>query len=355
MPGPTPKVVQMSNVFRSQLLARERSAANAMVRYYGETWRRIRDQVTNLEAEVQALLDAGEDVTVGKLWRLERLQSIQQQVQDELALFVDFADPHLRAGLEHAIAAGDANARELLLAGFPPGSVSIAFDRMSREAVEALVGFAGDGTPLRNLLIQTLGPMTDQFFQSLVSGLAMGWNPRRLARTLRDDFGMGLDRALRIARTEMLRAWRTSTLAAYRKSGMVLEWERIAAHDHRTCLACLLLDGTRYPLEREMEDHVNGRCALLPVTPSYASMGIDAPEPDFHRELGRDWFLAQPPGLQRDMMGAGRFDLWKQGLITLDQIPHKREDPVWGDSWVPKPLYLLKQENGIEDDLEAVA
>jgi len=345
MPGPTPLVVELSNRFRAQLLARERAAATAMVRYYGETWRRLQADIAALRDQIEAMRQRGEDVSQGRIWRLERMQAIQRQVETEMARFAEFADGQITDGMREAIMAGERNARALLEGMYPPGSITARFDRMARGAVEQLAGFLQNGMPLENLLRQALGDAADDFAKALVRGLAMGWNPRRLARELRDRFGMGLNRALSISRTEMLRAWRTATLNSYRASGLVKEWERCAAHDRRTCLACILLDGKRYSLDEDMDDHVNGRCCLLPVTKGYRELGIDVPEPDFSREMGRDWFLRQSDEVQRLMMGVGRWQAWKDGRFELDDIPHKVTDPIWGNSWVPRALYDLLGED----------
>ena len=90
-----------------------------------------------------------------------------------------------------------------------------------------------------------------------------------------------------------------------------------------------------------MDDHPNGRCVMLPVTLTYAELGIDAPDPDFSRELGPDWFARQPEDVQRQMMGVGAFDAWQGGQFELGDLPMLREDAVWGNSWTPKPLKEL--------------
>lgn len=345
MPGPTPRVIELANRFREQLLARERGAATALVRYYGETWRRLQADIAALRAETDAMIAAGEEITPGRVWRLERMEAIQRQVEIELAQFARFADDTITAGMREAIAAGERNARDLLEGMYPPGTVSAQFNRMPREAVEQLVGFLADGSPLRDLLTVALGDAAQEFAERMVTGIAAGWNPRRLARELRDAFGMGLTRALRIARTEQLRAYREATWHSYQGSDLVTGWERCAAHNTRTCLACLLLDGTRYSKDERLEDHVSGRCAMLPITVSYAELGIDAPEPDFTREMGEDWFLMQDEATQQKMMGPGMWQAWKDGRFDLRDIPHRVDDPIWGGAWVPRALYELLGED----------
>lgn len=347
MPGPTPQVIELANAFRAQLLARESASAAAMTRFYGETWRRLQPDIVALRAEIESARDAGEEISEGRIWRLERMQAIQAQAERELGVFSQFAGDTITGGQRESMAAGERNAHDLLLGMFPPGSINISFAAMPRDAVETIAGFLQDGSPLQDVIAKYAADSVQGFAETMVTGMAAGWNPRRLARELRDAFGVGLGEALRISRTEQLRAYRAATLNAYRNSdGIVTAWERMAAIDIRTCLACIMLDGTVYELEDEMEDHPNGRCAILPITKSYAELGINAPEPNFQREQGEDWFRRQPDAVQQDMMGTGKWNAWQDGHFELKDLPHQITSSVWGNSWVPAPLYKLLGEPG---------
>lgn len=347
---PTPEILNLSNRFHRQLLQRERAAATAMVRYYGASWERVSADARRLQAQVDLMRDEGQEISEGTIWRLQRMKAIQQQAEQELAKFARYADGAISGAQREAIAAGERNAQDLVRAGFPENfAVGIRFDRMPRGAVEAMVGTLQDGSPLAKLIQEAVGDAATQFSERLVTGLAAGWNPRKLAREIRSAFGMGLTRSLRIARTEQLRAYRTATQRSYQGSNVVTGWERMATLDTRTCMACVALDGKVYRLEEEMDDHVQGRCAMLPITKTYAELGIDAPEPDFTRELAPDWFERQDEATQRQMMGPGMFEAWKAGQFTLTDIPKLREDATWGNSWVPKTLGELAGEGETND------
>ena len=340
---PSAAVYEAAAAFRQRLLARERLAANAMLRFYGESWARIHTDVVALTAEVDAMRLAGETVTEGKIMRLERMQAIQQQVEAELAKFSEYADGEIAARVRDAIAAGERDAYTITQLAFPKGAqVGVTFYRMPREAAEAYIGMLQDGTPLKALLEQYVGEAAQALSETLVTGLVAGYNPRQVAREVRDSFGMGIDNALRLARTEQLRAYRTASLESYNaNSNIVKGWRRLAAKDSRTCAACLFLDGTEYDLATQMDDHPNGRCALVPIVKTYAELGIDAPEPQFTPESGREWFERQDEATQRKVLGNGRYDAWKAGAFELEDVPHKTHNAVWGDSWTPRPLWDL--------------
>jgi hypothetical protein len=324
----TPRIIEAVEQFRARILARERRAASAMVRYYGTAWQRLQADIRELSREVQEMRMAGQEPRREDIIALERMRVIQAQVEQELHEFAQYADEAVVAQKRESIAAAEREAPALIEYAFPPdAAIAVSHYRMPRDAVETLAGQLSDGSPLHDLLVAYVDDAAEEFSETMVTGLVAGWNPRKLARELRQAYGMGLTDALRLSRTENLRAYRTATKAIYQANdNIVTGWIRSATKDARTCLACIVLDGTRYDLATDMDDHPNGRCAMLPETRSYAELGIDAPEPQFQAESAREWFERQPEATQRRMMGAGR-------------------DAAWGDSWTPRPLYDLLGES----------
>jgi len=335
----TPQMVELAAEFRRRLLLRERQAASALVRYYGTIWGQAQTEILALEAEIQQMRDAGEDISQAKVWQLERFQRIQRQIEGELDRFVGVADTTIQGGQREAIAAANREAQQLVQSSFlPRAGFTVEFGRMYTGAVEALVGVLEDGSPLAELIRQRVGDAADDFAATLVQSLALGLNPRETAKALRQSFGMGLTDALRISRTEQLRAYWTATLGQFQSTDVVTGWERMASLDDRTCMARVMLDGKIYAKDEPMDDHPQGRCQMLPITKTYRELGIDVDEPDFSRELGPEWFERQDAATQAAMMGRGKFDAWQGGLFTLDQLPTLRIDPIWGNSWTPAAL-----------------
>jgi hypothetical protein len=115
-----------------------------------------------------------------------------------------------------------------------------------------------------------------------------------------------------IARTETLRAYRQATSETYQQSGIVKAWQRLAALSSRTCMACIALDGKVYPMSRPLVDHPNGRCTMIPLLTGETQM------PPFTK--ASDWFIAQDEQTQRDMMGHGKYEAWKDGRFSIDDL-----------------------------------
>ncbi|HEX5083570.1 MAG TPA: minor capsid protein, partial [Blastocatellia bacterium] len=95
--------------------------------------------------------------------------------------------------------------------------------------------------------------------------MALGRNPRAIARQIREGLGGNMVRALTIARTETLRVYRQASLQNYQaNSDIVAGYYWRSSRSRRSCGACIALDGTFHPLDRPMRAHVRCRCTMIP-------------------------------------------------------------------------------------------
>ena len=229
-----------------------------------------------------------------------------------------------------AVANGDALSMLQLAAieaGVDIGAVSIG-GRLPREAIQKLLDATVNGTPLRALLEGKFGEHMEEALSILVDGVASGTNPREVARLMTKALGPWADNAITIARTESLRAYRMATTEAYRASGIVGKYKRLATRDARTCLGCLFDDGAIYDIDEELPEHPNGRCTTVPV--------LDGEDPEWLR--GKDWFRTLDSGQQREMLGPTRYKRWKDGDLELEDIVGKRDGGDFGPSIGPAPV-----------------
>lgn len=251
--------------FRRELLNQEREAASAMVRVYGESWRRVSQRIADLQAQIEG---AGPLLEPSWLFQFDRLTTLQAQIEAEIRRFAVFAADATTANQMRAIQAAGRHAAGLvdLAAGVRPTGVEVPFDVLPTAALQELVGFASDGSPLRDLFGEISGSVADGVADTFVSSIAAGYNPRVTARLLRQAFGVGLRRALTIARTETIRAYTEATHRNYLANRDVVEaWVWCSALDSRTCPACWAMHGSIHPLDERLFDHPNGRC-LTPGT-----------------------------------------------------------------------------------------
>lgn len=226
-----------------------------------------------IRADLVARLDAllARD---GSPFQQSRLPGLIQQVDARLAAFARIATTLISdAQRDAAMLAGD-HAHALIDTGVgAPAGVTVTWKRLPSEAIEQLVGRAYDGSPLSSLL-GTLAPeVAATVRQALLSGLAAGDGPRQIARTFAGTLEGGYKRAELIARTEVLGAYRSAAIANYQaNSDVVNEWEWSA--DEAACDECAAKDGQTFPLTTPFDTHPNCRCAPIPVTKSWADLGI---------------------------------------------------------------------------------
>lgn len=324
------EIVSAIRGFKMAVALREADEIKLMAERYLQVERALDAQIEALAQQIAVLHAQGKDPTWSAIYRLERWQSLQIQLMEELAGFNSWA-AKLIEGEQYTLGmlAID-NAAEALAKAGPQLQTTLRLHRLPHDAVQGMVGAARDGSPLGALLATSYPQMRDVMTRELVKSVALGRNPRLTAALIRKATGLGLNRALTIARTEQLRAYREASLAAYRAMG-VRRVQRICTLDERTCIGCLVVDGEILDSEAEFDEHPMGRCDVVPYLEDF---GLEQNE----RMVGKDWFLGQPPETQLAMMGPGRYEAWSSGQADWRDLATRRDDPTWGGSWVPTPL-----------------
>lgn len=329
-----PTVVAVVQQHRAALLAREQATMQAAA----ARWLGVE---TALNAQVDALaleLANTGTPTWGQLIRSRRYAALRQQVAAELDKYAGYMDDTITRGQRNmAVMALEHSARAIDAVATQAGIVA-PFDRISIAAVEDMIGLAGDGTPLRAILDDAAAGAGDALGQQLVNGIALGKNPITVARqAMRLGLGASFTRMQAISRTEQLRAYRTSSLAQYEASRVVVAYKRLSARDRRTCPACLFADGQQYPIEYGFDEHVQGRCTMIPVL---------ANVPPVRFEDGQSWFRSQPEATQLAILGRGRYDLWRRGEATLDDMVSRDWSDTWGGSLRATSVGRLRNGGG---------
>jgi hypothetical protein len=311
------------------------AAEEEIVRQMGERWlaleRTLEGNIAALANEMQLKAQAGEVVTDAMIRRSERYAILKAQMEAEIAKYNREAAQMIAAGQENALKLGIQAATDAIDVMYP-NALSSSFNRINVAAVEAMIGKAGDGSPLLELLTKDFGEAADAIVQALVDGVAQGLGAVKTAHGMVEGMGVGMDRALLIARTEVNGAYRAGSVEGYRQSGVVEGFMRLVARDE-ACLACLALDGEKFDTADEMDDHPNGRCTCVPIL-----AGMDEPQ----WEKAQDWFADQSDARQREIMGDKRYEMYKNGM-PIEDFGIKTHDPIWGASPQITPLSQLEQ------------
>jgi len=334
MPPHEPLVVRIAREFQRDLRNRQAQQVQAMARRWLMVENRLRQDIIALAAEIARRHAAGEVITLGKLYQIERYQALLAQVQSEIAQYSVYAlraiDAEQRvlaiAGLQDGIAAIQASMFDAW------GTIGIEFNRINYSAVEKIVAAARAGQPL-NVILERAYPITAQAISDrLVQATALGWSPRKTAQSIiNEGLAPGLDHILLVARDQEIRAYREASRESYQEAG-VQKYMRISAHDERVCEACIALDGTEYATDELMELHPQDRCAIVPVLP-----GVDMPE----YPTGKDWFDTQTDDMQRSILGPGKYEAYQAGEFEFAQLATPTYSPTWGPGLEVTPLKEL--------------
>jgi SPP1 gp7 family putative phage head morphogenesis protein len=313
-----PEVVTVARRFKRALLASERGQMLVMAQRWAMTERTL---LAHIDALVEEIAAMGTQPTAAQVYRMDRYQSLVMQVREQLRLYEQWAEPRITSAQRAAIEMGRETAVETLAAM----GVDMTWNRLPVRAVELMAGLAGDGGPLFGLLQErALWPAAvEGLTDALLKGVSLGWGARKTASRMADGLTGGLDKALTIARTETMRAYRMATVEGYRESNVVSGFRRLAAKDGRTCMACLMSDGETFALASDLTDHPNGRCVAVPIL-----AGEDAPQ----WQTGREWFEGLPSGRQRAIMGKDKYDAWQRDGWDLGALARTAHSDVWGDA-----------------------
>jgi SPP1 gp7 family putative phage head morphogenesis protein len=306
---------------RRELLAGESEAQRRLALAYAQSYDRALREVEDITRQIAAAKRNGESVTKAWLRKADRLQRIKAQLALATEQYASQATGLIEGSQYEAIRKATAHADELIAMGRESIAAPKTFTRAPLEATERIVGFLGDGSPLRDVLLSAAKESASRAADLLVQGVALGKNPRSIGKDLRDQAGVAQARAATIARTETLRAYNTATVDNYRANDDVLEgWQWLATLDARTCALCWAMHGTLHPLAEDFGSHPNCRCTPIPAvigSPNRVTPGVEL-------------FERQEPAIQEQILGPKTYGLYKQGYIGLSDVVNRTVDPVWG-------------------------
>lgn len=126
-----------------------------------------------------------------------------------------------------------------------------------------------------------------------------------------------------------IRAYRETSLAAYRSSPAVAGWIWIA--QATACPVCQAEHGSEHTLDETLDSHPACRCTAMPKTLSWAELGypgIADGRPSI--QPGPERFAALPEADKLAVLGRARLDAYNAGEITLHDMVRETHSERWG-------------------------
>lgn len=320
---------------RRRLAARDRQLLAAIGNAYGVALAAVRDEAARVAAQVDEARRRGVPVDEAWLARQGYLTRLERVASERVRAFAANASATIDDAVLAEVASGSEDAARLLRATLP---AAVARE-LGTTPLDVIVARVVPGGRLRLILDGLPDDAARRAREALIRAVALGHNPARTAGHVRDALGGNLARAMTIARTETISAYRDATLARYRASGVVDGWVWDSARDARTCAVCWAMHGSTHRLDEPFASHPNCRCSPLPLTRPWADLGVrGVPETRFEPVLGETLFARLPAGRQREVLGPGKLDAYRDGRITLADLVQPTVHPVYGRGLRERPL-----------------
>ena len=306
--------------YREAIEASDNMALRALTNEWIKIEMGLDADISALSAEIERRIAAGEVVTEQMLWKMDSYKRTLAKMETLISEYSESAGSYILGVQKDAYILGVGKANGLVTSELRSAGLNAPYwERLNTEAVQAALNVMNERNPFYQGLYEAYGDSANAFRSALANGIARGQGVTQLATSMRDAIGIGLNRSLVIAQTEMSRAYRSGTIAQYRSTGVVTYYVRLAKKE-TACLACLALDGQKYELAEDMQDHPRGYCDTL-----CKIQGVPLPT----WEKGSTWLRNQDEERQREIFGNTRYDMWKEGTKLNDFITLK-DDPVWG-------------------------
>lgn len=286
-----------------------------------------------------------------QLARLDRLQAALGASEQRLGQLARQTGVEASAGAESVVAA-TAELEPVIIASQLPAAeqAQTAINIAANVLPSALAAIVARTQSDIVALAKPLSPAAmEAMRRELIRGVAVGDNPTVVAKAMLDRvqgaFEGGLTRATVIARTEMLDAYRATAAQVHAANADVLRgWRWLSQRDDRTCVACWSMNGREFPLSQPGPwDHPQGRCARLPVTKSWADLGIKGvAEPADVAVDAQAQFFKLPPTAQQAIMGSRRLELLRSGQVNWEDLAYQRAVAGWRPSFQPRAVQDLE-------------
>lgn len=307
-----------------RLASRDRAAMAEIMRAYGIAWQRVKPQIAAVADKIERKRQAGETVSPAWLFQFDRFRELQAQIESEMREIAIQAAEITTREQGHATDIAISSAVEMIRTAEGDKSLQVTTNvgtRLATGAISSFVGFAGDGSPLREMFDKLGGVASMQARNAFVEALALGYNPTKTARHLRDAFGGNTARALTVARTETMRAHREATRQVFDENrDVVKKWAWTCAASSRTCAVCFAMSGQEFDTDERMQTHPNCRCVMIPITETST----------FKIKRGDDLFRDLDESDQRAILGPAKFQAWQAGKFQLRDLVGVSVNPKWG-------------------------
>lgn len=319
-----------ARAWRQRLLAYEQAPMQHLRTVYEASWQRLQQEIDRYSQRIEQ----GDPLLPGLMHRRQAARDAQQAIAVEIDRLNRLAAMQTTAMQQHAVGGAHQSVQEMVAA--QDTQVATFLRRPNFQAVESLIGFASDGSPLLDVFNRRSNGQAAAMTNLLAQNVALGISPIVTARQMRDQFGTVFAHAKTIARTETVRAYRESSHLSMEANDDVLDgWTWICRLSARSCVACFAMHGTFHPLSERLQDHPNGTCTAAPHV-----RGAPRPAPN-----GGERFAQLTLDQQQAALGKAKYAAWQDGAFDFRDLAATHRDRRWGNSIRERSLSSLVGED----------
>lgn len=308
MPTATDRITALINKGNTRFNTRMARQLAPSVKRLKDDYQQVR---TGTRAYIDALAEQAQSMTRAELRQSPTYAELKTETRRRLTRFAQTIQNEAARQERDGVTNGVNLATQTLMDTMPnPQQPDV---QTIRTAIMR-VGGAFFGALIANWISQQVNQL-DQFFATADSGSkSSNWIIKQIDNFLKNSI---LSSAINAVETIGLDAAREATRRTYERNG-VKEWIWSCAKDRRTCPACWSLHGQRFPISQRMNGHPGDRCATIPVTPTWADLGLDGQ--DVTVRSGEYYFRKLSETAQRDILGPSRYRAWKAGEFQFTDL-----------------------------------
>jgi hypothetical protein len=204
-------------------------------------------------------LASQENLSENKLYHLALYKEFQAQAEEEIRKYSQAAGLIISNEQKVYGEAGIDSAEKMI------GLKTEFFKRLPKNTINNFIGRSYfDGNLLdKTLYARSFPDYMDKVKSELLKGVALGRNPKQVAKAISMESNAPLWQSYRLARTEQMSIFRTTAEMSMEKSGVLKGWERLEADD--ACDFCQSENGKVYEFGQEATWHPQCRGAKIPV------------------------------------------------------------------------------------------
>jgi len=185
------------------------------------------------------------------VFQQERIESLIAQLEGDVKTYHAKAGDAIEMGQEAAMRQAQVELEAFGPAAAPDEMISqgLSFATLPEEAIRTVVGMTSNGTPLAALLRERSRTASTMARDSLLTGVALGYGPDKIATELDSSLAQSHYKNLLLARTEVMRAHHEAQrMQMLQNADLLAGWRWSAALDSDTCPLCWAMHGKVFPI-----------------------------------------------------------------------------------------------------------